>query len=260
MKAVHKLSVLLFVLSAQGLTAFTPEAFDPSSSAARGVSLLTSAEEDFFVGEPSMADLRRRLDHSRRAFQEFRNSCEREYWTARALFFEAMIDEYNGQRGSAEARYLQTEELASRFLECSASASESSSSEARRLLADTYSRLTKYRGLGFKVKNGRKIKSLSESAIRLDDTNSKAYLTLALYYLHAPGAAGGSAEKSIRILREIEEKAELPAPERYSILLWLAIAYSENDESTAAEEYLQRAFRMYPKNGWVESLLRDYGL
>ena len=151
-------------------------------------------------------------------------------------------------------------ELASRLLECSASDPESTASEAHRLLADTYSRLTKFRGFGYKVKNGPKIRSLSESAIRLDGSNSKAYLTLALYYLHAPGAAGGSAEKTIRILREIEGKGDLPPPERYSILLWLAIAHSENNEPSDAEDYLQRAFQMYPKNGWVESLLRDYGL
>jgi hypothetical protein len=85
-------------------------------------------------------------------------------------------------------------------------------------------------------------------------------LTLALYYLHAPGVAGGSADKSIQILRNLEGTADLAPPERFSVLLWLAIAHSENSESAAAERYLQSAFRLYPKNDWVTSLLGDYGL
>jgi hypothetical protein len=66
-------------------------------------------------------------------------------------------------------------------------------------------RLTKYKGLGCKVKNGPKVKPLSESAIQPDETNSKAHLSLALYYLHATGVDGGSAEKSMQILREIDD-------------------------------------------------------
>jgi len=249
------LIVLLSTVSAAAWAADdAAQAPEEPSALSEGKRMLRSVEEDFFLGRSSIADLRRRLDRSAEIFGGIEVPCEREFWTARVSFFHAMIDEFEEQWKRAERRFEETEALASQYVGCR------SSSEGLRLLADTYSRLTKYRGIGYKAKKGPQVKTLSESAIEIDSTNSRAYLTLALYHLHAPGIAGGSVKKALAMLHEIVDMEGLEPLDRYSVLLWLAIAHHLNDDEPASRRYLDLALDMYPRNPWVNSLLDDYGL
>jgi hypothetical protein len=257
-KVAHLRTLLLTAVllggAAASWAADGPDAEALPVSLEEGQRLLRSVEEDFFLGRSNIADLRRRLDRSAQIFGGISVPCEREFWSARTSFFHAMIDEFEEQWKSAERRFEETEELASQYVGCR------SSSEGLRLLADTYSRLTKYRGIGYKAKKGPQVKTLSESAIEIDGTNSRAYLTLALYHLHAPGIAGGSVKKSLTLLHLIEEMEDLEPLDRYSVLLWLAIAHHQNKDQDASGRYLDLALDMYPRNPWVDSLLADYGL
>ena len=252
----YRLSAVVFLL----LVVLSPLSSAPTDADAgvstleEGQRLLGSVEEDFFLGRSTLSDLRRRLERSAEAFRGVEDPCERDFWLARTAFFEAMVDEFDEEWKSAERSFEESEDLTSRFLGCR------STSEGYRLLADVYSRLTKYRGIGYKAKKGPKVKTLSESAIEIDRNNSRAYLTLALYYLHAPGIAGGSVKKSLEILQDIEEMADLEPLDRYSVLLWLAIAHHSNEDENESRRYLDLAFAMYPRNRWVESLLQDYGI
>jgi tetratricopeptide (TPR) repeat protein len=215
--------------------------------------LLDRTFEDFLQGADidGLVSTLKRLNIS---FNQISDPAERYTDMAQLKFNLGLLEETKNNTDCALRYFEESRQYAEQAL------SHRASSAAYRILADAYTQQMKYRGLSFQIANGGKIKEYAESALDLDPDNAKAWLTLALYFFHAPPLAGGSVEKSIDILHRLESDTGLHPLNRYGILIWLAIGYQYREDSRTAMRYLEEAFRLYPRNRWIDTLLRSHNL
>jgi tetratricopeptide (TPR) repeat protein len=214
---------------------------------------LNSPVEAFLKGTDIMR-MEASLEQHKCRLETIEDPIQRYAYMAQLCFIQGVLEE---SKSNPEAAFERFEE-AQRFAEQSLAFGETSA--AYRILADAYTQQMKYRGLLYQLANGSKIRKYAQSALNLDPENVKAQLTLALYFFHAPPTAGGGIEKSMDLLHRIETHSRLYPIDRYSILIWLAIGYQNQDDITQAEHYLEAALRLYPHNVWIDNLLRSHNL
>lgn len=215
--------------------------------------MLDSTFEDFLRGR-DIESIAGSLQHMRIHFIQINEPGRRYTQMAQLCFILGVLEETRDNADSALARFEESQHYAEQAL------SYRASSDAYRILADAYTQQMKYRGLPFQMANGPKILNYAESALDLNPDNAKARLALALYFFHAPPIAGGGVKKSMDILRRLESDSRLHPLDRYSTLIWLAIGYQHQEDSTTAKGYLEAAFRLYPRNKWIDYLLRSHNL
>ncbi|HEX7714723.1 MAG TPA: hypothetical protein VF531_11980, partial [Bacillota bacterium] len=127
--------------------------------------------------------------------------------------------------------------------------------EAICLLDETYMQLMNYKGFFYQAANGTKLQSLPNMAIRLDPENSRSYIDLAMFYINAPGFAGGSIDKAIERLKKAAQSED--KFDQFDVNLWMAIAYQKKKDMDTAAHYIKRALQIYPGNSWAQSILND---
>ena len=67
--------------------------------------------------------------------------------------------------------------------------------------------------------------------------------------------AGGSLDRCIEILRELESFTIEEREDRFSLYTWLAVAYHKKNDEARASAYASLARRVYPGNTWLEDLM-----
>jgi tetratricopeptide (TPR) repeat protein len=214
-----------------------------------GRRLLAEATDAFFEQALPSAELRGLLQSSEEAFARMPDEAARLYWQAEAQYLLGFVEQADGRPDQAQLRFEKGRDL------LLASLARRESSQACRLLADTYAQLLILNGLLYKMSYGPKVRELAEAALRLDPANAKARLTLALFYKNAPAVAGGSRAKSLQLLHSLEKEGELERVDRFSLNAWLGIAYSEGRRPEEARRYLARALEVYSGNAWIRDLL-----
>ena len=216
-----------------------------------GRHLLARATDGFFNQSLESPQLRDLLDRSRSAFGRIDDGAARLYWQAEVAYLLGFVGQADKRPKEAEGSFEVSRDL------LLASLAGRPTSQAYRLLADAYAQLLILNGLLYKMTYGPKVREMAEEALRLDPANSKARLTMALYYKNAPAIAGGSRAKSLEILHRLEGEGTLEAVDRFSVNAWLGIAYSEGRRSLEARRYLTQALEVYPGNTWLQGMLAE---
>jgi tetratricopeptide (TPR) repeat protein len=202
----------------------------------------------YFDESAAAAQLRLWLTEGRATAQSIHDECRREYWLARLDYMQGLIEGGEGAKSTAKTLFERAIESTERAVACR------ETSESRRLLADCYAQILPYRGVLYAMRTGRRIMENAERAVELDPDNTRALITLALSYLHAPAFAGGSVEAAIEMLESVRAEPRLPRVEAFSANVWLAVAYQKLDRPEKAQPYLEAASRIYPGNTWVHEI------
>jgi tetratricopeptide (TPR) repeat protein len=237
-----------FLVGSAGLS---PGAESGASSGAveDGRRFLAAATDGFFGQSVGSTGLRELLEASRGAFSRIEDPATRLYWQAEVEYLLGFVEQADKRSEQAERRFEKGRDLVL------ASLAQGETSQAYRLLADTYAQLLILNGTLYKMSYGPKVRVMAEAALRLDPANVKARLTLALFYKNAPAIAGGSRAKSLQLLHRLEGERDLERVDLFSLNAWLGIAYSENRRPAEARRYLTRALEVYPGNTWLQGLL-----
>ncbi len=208
---------------------------------------LERATEAFFDQSLPAPELRRLLESSLQAFSAVPEPRDRDYWQARVEYLYGFVERGDRRDEKAERRFRGGYALAQR-------AADAQGGDAYRLQADLIAQLILFHGAWYAMQNGPRVRQLAEKALAQDATNAKARLTLALFYLNAPAVGGGSDGEALRILHELELRADLEREDRFGVLTWLGLAYRDRKDRDRARFYFGRAQEIYRGNGWVRSL------
>jgi tetratricopeptide (TPR) repeat protein len=246
---LSKWSVIFFTLFV--LIGVTPLSADGLQD---GKILLQRATEGLFNETLPRSTLRELLDRSLESFAQVDNSCERDYWRARASYLYGFVVQGEGRLKEAERRFTQGFELAENALSCG------EFSDGYRLLADTQAQLLMYNGMLYKMQYGPTVREYAEKALELDPGNIKAKLNLALYFKNAPAIAGGSEKTAREILHEIERAVGLEPLDRFSVNVWLGISYAESKNASTARKYIDQAQEIFPGNTWLREIITEHSL
>jgi len=226
----------------------------PADDLREGKILLDRATEGLFNQTLPSARLRELLDRSFQVFGAIQEACDRDYWRAQVAYLYGFVEQGEERSKEAERRFTEGYELAESALSCG------EFSDGYRLLADTQAQLLMFNGLLYKMNFGPKVRDLAEKALELDPDNTKARLTLALYYKNAPAIAGGNEKTALEILHGIEKRSVLEPLDRFSVNMWLGISYAENKNGLLARKYISQAREIFPGNTWLEEILTEHSL
>ena len=254
-----KLRMTLFLGLLLLITAFSAAAAETdyaniSYSGLKEFEIFNNSVEDFLQGSAPVSSIRNRLASALPDFEQIENPVTRNYLLGQLYFVLAILDE--GDRSFASA--VRNFERSLGYAELAVSAAPFS--DGYRLMADVYTHLMKYKGMLYQFTHGMKIKQYAELALSLDENNDKARFSLALFLFNAPAIAGGDQQKSIEMFKSIQNSRALHPIDRYSVLVWLAIGYSEEGNLTLSQKNLAAALEMYPRNIWIDDLLTSYNL
>lgn len=239
-------ALLLALLGAARLPAAAAAA--PAGPQEQGTALLRSAVAALFGQSSGSAEARSLAEQARESFRGISDPADSAYWQARALYVAGVAERGLDAPKAAQARFEESRKLA----ESSLAARESS--DAWRLIADNVSQLMLVNGILYTITTGRTIRIDAEKALALQPGNPKAQLTLALWFLNAPGFAGGSVPKALESLGRLRLRADLEDEDRFAVRVWLAMASSKLRDTAAARRYLAEAAEVYPENSWIRDI------
>lgn len=171
------------------------------------------------------------------------------------LYFQGSLELYLGTEERAEI-YLGE---AFSLLECLLK-NDDLDSTYYQLFSSVISQLTLIRGFGFQLKWGTRVKKYTKKAIDLDAYNHQARLGLALFYYFAPPIGGGSDKKAFEELDKLYNESIEDKNIEYLVEIWSAVIMYEEGNEEMGEEYLRKAEKLYPRNGWVTGLLKSYDI
>jgi tetratricopeptide (TPR) repeat protein len=250
MKSTHLIGLLMILglLAVGGLVSLSADGLQD------GKILLERATVGLFNETLSRAALRELLDGSLEAFAGMSDSCERDYWRARASYLYGFVEQGEGRAREAERRFSEGFQFAESSLSCG------EFSDGYRLLADIQAQLLMFNGMLYKMQYGPVVREYAERALELDPGNIKAKLNLALFYKNAPAIAGGSEKTAREMLHQIEETSGLEPLDRFSVNVWLGISYAESKKPSTAREYIDRAQEIFPGNTWLQEIITEHSL
>jgi tetratricopeptide (TPR) repeat protein len=241
------LLIVILVFAPALLRASDARPAEPAGPAREGRLLLAKATDAFFDQSLPAPELRALLEASRLAFAALPEPALRDYWQSRVEYLYGFVERGDRRDAEAERRFREGYALAQR-------AGAAPGGDAYRLQADLIAQLLPFHGVWYAMSNGPRIRQLAEKALAMDPGNAKARLTLALFYLNAPAAGGGSDREALRILHELELRADLEREDRFGVLAWLGMAYRGRKDPERARLYLRRAQEVYPGNTWVGAM------
>lgn len=231
---------VLFLL----LCAFYVPSFSQADQFSYAKNLLFEARDSIYNFDNDDQTIESRIYLSRSIFDTIKRPRDRLYWLAQAEYFEGLYYSKNKNKKEAECHFVNCNSI---LIKCLKQCGEFS--EAYSLLADSHMHLMLSKGFTYQILNGQKLKSFPEKALKLDSANTKAYQSLAVYWMNAPEALGGGIQKAIALLKKLSSKDK---GDMFNIYYLLGNAYMKIHESVLASEYLQLALSIYPKNRWAE--------
>jgi len=244
---VYTLALLTFFPAAFSATAAS-DAGEPLQALVQGEELYSRARRMFYNDESEPETIGGSLRTARELFKQLPEGDEKYCHLALVEFLLAEISEAAGKNNEAARAFSTAGDLAQKALEFN-----EKSSDARRILADTYMRLMEYKGTLYMITKGPQARTLLNKAVQLDPQNYAAYNSLGIYYLNAPAIGGGSLNRGIDTLHlALESDDEF---DNFISHIWLGIAFREKNDHEKARAHLQKALVTYSNSSWAKSLL-----
>ncbi|MDD5014153.1 MAG: hypothetical protein PHW73_03495, partial [Atribacterota bacterium] len=184
-----------------------------------GKKIFFQAQEMLVASESKLNEVLNSLEESIPYFTKIENQQLSYYWLARVAYLKGVLEKEQNNHKKAEEIFSFSKELILKSLDIG------DFSEGYRLLVDVEGQLILYGNLYYKTKFGPGIKDFIIKAIDLDDSNEKAYISLALYYRDAPLIVGGSLEKSKDILKKMIDITHSDRIDFFSLYLWIDTAW-----------------------------------
>lgn len=222
---------------------------DQSSNIVKGKELFFTGREMFYNAEAEIVEIKNTLKASKDYFSQLEDGFEKYYWQAQVEFVLAEIAEATEKKREAAQSFYASSNLIKKGLEY-----EPKSSDAHRLLADTYMRLTNYNGTMYMISHGPQALELLNKAISLDKENYTAFNSLATYYINAPAIGGGSVDKGIKVLQKALESED--KFDNFISYVWLGIAYAKKKKINDAVKNLNKALEIYPNSPWAKGIFK----
>ncbi len=188
-------------------------------------SMYFQARELFVALTPGCGEALKILEESIPFFTGIEDKQLRYYWLARVAYLKGVVEKEQNNHKKAEENFSYSKELILKSLDIG------DFSEGYRLLVDVEGQLILYGNLYYKTKFGPGIKDFIIKAINLDDSNEKAYISLALYYRDAPLIVGGSFEKSKDILKKMIDITHSDRIDLFSLYLWIDTAWINSNHN-----------------------------
>lgn len=123
-------------------------------------------------------------------------------------------------------------------------------SDAYRLYAELLSRYTSYAAPTDVLQISSDAKRYAEEAIKLDEKNGIAYVTLGSWYIYAPQAAGGDDNYALELLKKSRDLG-LNKFDLVSSWNMTALAYDRLQNPDKAAMAIDKALEISPLNQWV---------
>ncbi len=209
---------------------------------------------DYVMRErPTSGELSARVSETAASVAQTQPEADRLLYEAMTHFLAGFGERGLGNRRKADASF----ERATRLAERSIALRETS--EAQRVLADSYSQLLDLRGVAYRMAHAGSARRAALRAVELDPANPFAHIAAAAYLASAPPIAGGSVARA----REHLDSAGRHADSDYAtflIAVWearLAAAQGRRQEASAA---IARANAVFPANWWLETVAGEIGV
>lgn len=229
------------------LFSFTTEAKNDDLN--QGKELFLNARYEFYNGDKDTSEVIEIVRQSNSYFEKLMNKFDKYYWQAQIEFLLAEIYEVKGEEREAAQHFELSNKLALYAIK-----NNKSSSDAHRLLADTYMRLTQYKGTLYMMTSGPKALKLLQKAIKLDKDNYTAFNSLGTYYINAPEIGGGDVNKGIKMLGEaLKSNDEF---DNFISYIWLGNAYAKQKDKEKAIINLEKALKIYSASKWAQNTLK----
>ncbi len=241
--------LLLSLLVSIGLEAVTKPSIQ-EEVLTQGITSFLTGRRMFYNAEAMSAEANEELQVARGYFLRLSEGFEQYYWLAKVNFVVAELEEARGEKRAAARAFTESGQWAEKALKCN-----QGSSEAHRLLADSYMRLMNYNGTIYLMSKGPQAMKLLNKAISLDKKNYAAFNSLATYYLNAPAIGGGSVDKGIEALRKALESSD--EFDNFLSYVWLGYAYRLAKKEDEARNYFLKALEIYPRSPWAMGWLNE---
>lgn len=248
MRVMKKVALLLTVLCLTGLIAVAGNGIELEE----GKELYFRARTLYCNGEAPLEEVETILDSCNNILSALEDGFNRYYWLGRLRFLQGEVAEARADGEKSREAALLFEEAANL---AEKAVKEKENSDAHRLLADSYMRLMRYKGVLFAITKGSQLLKILNKAVSLDVHNYEALNSLGIYYLNAPDIGGGDLDKGINALKQaLESKDEL---DNYISYVWLAIAFDKKGDTRTARKYAKYASDIYPNGGMAKYLLSE---
>jgi hypothetical protein len=247
--ALTALLLALLLLAVPVIRAAAQSA-DPLEAGRAALSLAVSR---MFNGQASRAAALTLLDAAAAQFAALPDPAPREYWLARVEYFSGIVERAHGDPRAAERRFTAS------LSRLAASTASRETSDAYRLMADDYAQLMMVNGALYAAVTGWKVKGMCEKALALDRGNAKASLTLALYYMNAPGFAGGDLERAAEMLLALRARADLEDEDRFAVRVWLGAVYGKKKDRVNELASYGEAREVFPGSSRVMEMMAGKG-
>ncbi|MEX2443204.1 MAG: hypothetical protein WD492_06355 [Alkalispirochaeta sp.] len=242
----RSVSVLLLLAS---LVSAAAVALPHQPTELTGIDEYRRAETLVYSEHGSTAEIRALLEEVRRKLRSESNLAFRSYWIARTHLL--MATHHNQQDDSRSAQ----QQVESGFAAIEDALSRGGEfSEGLRVQADLHAQMMFARGMIYIARYGNEARRQALRAMELDPGNAGARITVAGFYLNAPGIAGGDTEKGTAILESTLEQHAVNESERFLILGLLAETYTDAGDTARATHYVRRAEEIYPNSPWLTEL------
>jgi tetratricopeptide (TPR) repeat protein len=217
----------------------------------KGRGLFYQGRRMFYSGETDISEAVNTLVSARETLDQMTDDdFDKYYCQAQVEFVLGRIAEESGKKSEAVEQYTKSSQLAKKAFDYN-----KKSSEAHRLLADTYLRLINLKGAVYAMSYGPQALKLLNVAVSLDKCNYPAYNSLGIYYYHLPIIWGGSSTKALKYLRKaLESKDEF---DNFLSYTYLGIVYNNQNKIREATDNLDKALAIYPGNLWAKGVLEE---
>ena len=213
----------------------------------QGKELFLQGRDAFYRSQTPLAEVMAILTAAKQSLHQTKNH-EGYYWLGQVEYLLGEVAEVAGNKREAARGFTESENRAKQALDLN-----KKSSDAHRLLADTYMRLMSYKGTLYMISHGPQALKLLKKALSLDPNNYTALNSLGMYYINSPKLGGGSVNKGIEVLEEaLMSKDEF---DNFISHIWLGQAWQKKNKKTEAIRHFKEALLIYPHNSWAKSLL-----
>lgn len=215
-----------------------------------GKKLFFEARKIFYNAEAKSSEVEAVLELSKESFEKIKDEFTKNYWLSEVAYVFAEMNEESGQKRDAALKFNESSDLAKKALHLN-----QKSSDAHRVLANTYMRLMAYNGPLYSISKGSEAKKLLDKALQLDRDNYSAMNSMGMYLINAPRYAGGDLDKAMIILKKALASHEVY--DQFIAFVWLGINYSKKKNKVEAQNYFNKALGIYPQSPWVKRLIEQ---
>lgn len=216
----------------------------------QGKDLFFQVREDYYNGDNDIEKLIETAGQSNSYLEKVNNDYQKYLWQGQVEFLIAEMYEVKEEPRKAAQHFENSSELALKSIK-----KNKKSSEAHRLLADTYMRLMEYKGVIYLMTSAPKAVKLLQKAVKLDKENYTAFNSLGIYYINAPKIGGGDIDKGIGMFKKaLNSKDKF---DNFISYIWIANAYIKLKDKDQAIDSAKQALKIYPANKWAEDILKD---